>query len=102
MRKILIHIALIIMLFSCEEKIDFDAESQETIRLVVEGMITNEIKAHEVKLSLPVKIRKIPASISQTIQFKVFLGNSIHYIYAFRIMNLQEVLLWFRSNQCSH
>ena len=55
MRKILIHIALIIMLFSCEEKIDFDAESQETIRLVVEGMITNEIKAHEVKLSLPVK-----------------------------------------------
>jgi len=55
MRKFLVHIALILTFFSCEEKIDFDAESQETIRLVVEGMITNEIKAHEVKLSLPVK-----------------------------------------------
>lgn len=55
MRKFLIHIALILLFFSCEEKIDFDAESKETIRLVVEGMITNEIKAHRVKLSLPVK-----------------------------------------------
>ncbi len=55
MKKHLFHIILFLLFFSCEEKIDFNVESRETIRLVVEGMITNEIKAHEVKLSLPVR-----------------------------------------------
>lgn len=65
MRKFIFHIALILMFFSCEEKIDFNAESQETIRLVVEGMITNEIKAHTVKLSLPVKsLNESPQPVS--------------------------------------
>jgi len=65
MRKFIFHIALILMIFSCEEKIDFNAESQETIRLVVEGMITNEIKAHTVKLSLPVKnLNESPQPVS--------------------------------------
>ena len=55
MKKLLFHITLLLLFFSCEEKIDFNVESQETIRLVVEGMITNEIKAHQVRLSLPVR-----------------------------------------------
>ena len=65
MRKFIFHIALILIISSCEEKIDFNAESQETIRLVVEGMITNEIKAHTVKLSLPVKkLNESPQPVS--------------------------------------
>ncbi len=55
MKKLQFHIVLFLLFFSCEEKIDFDVESRETIRLVVEGMITNEIKAHKVRLSLPVR-----------------------------------------------
>ena len=57
--------ALILILLSCEEKSDFTVESSATIRLVVEGMITNEIKQHSVKLSLPVKSlneRALPVS----------------------------------------
>jgi hypothetical protein len=65
MKKYLLHIILFLVFFSCEEKIDFDAESQETIRLVVEGMITNEIKAHRVKLSLPVRnLNESPQPVS--------------------------------------
>jgi hypothetical protein len=65
MKKLLFHIILFLLLFSCEEKIDFNVESQETIRLVVEGMITNEIKAHKVKLSLPVRnLNESPQPVS--------------------------------------
>jgi hypothetical protein len=65
MKKFLLHIILFLIFFSCEEKIDFNAESQVTIRLVVEGMITNEIKAHEVRLSLPVKnLNESPQPVS--------------------------------------
>ena len=54
MRKLVLHITLILFLFSCEEKIDWDTEPKSIIRLVVDGMITNQEKAHGVKLSLPV------------------------------------------------
>jgi hypothetical protein len=65
MKKFIRHIILILVLFSCEEKIDYDFNSKETIRLVVEGMITNERKAHEVKLSLPVQhLNEAPQPVS--------------------------------------
>jgi len=65
MKKLIFHIALVLVLLSCEEKIDYDIKTQETIRLVVEGMITNEVKAHKVKLSLPVKhLNETPVLVS--------------------------------------
>ncbi|MCK4748331.1 MAG: DUF4249 family protein, partial [Bacteroidales bacterium] len=39
---------------ACTEKIDWELEYQEADVIVVEGKITNDTKAHEVKLSLPV------------------------------------------------
>lgn len=65
MKKLIRHIILILVFFSCEEKIDYDLNSKEIIRLVVEGMITNERKAHEVKLTLPVRnLNEIPQPVS--------------------------------------
>lgn len=55
MKKLIFHISLILFLFSCEEKINWDIESRSITRLVVEGMITNQQMAHSVKLSLPVQ-----------------------------------------------
>jgi hypothetical protein len=40
-------------LLSCEKKTDYTLNEQPTIQLVVDGRITNEKKAHCVKLSLP-------------------------------------------------
>jgi hypothetical protein len=65
MKKLILHITLILAFFACEEKIDYNLKSKEIIRLVVEGMITNERKAHEVKLSLPVQnLNETPQHIS--------------------------------------
>jgi hypothetical protein len=65
MKKIILYIAVMLTLLSCEEKIDFEIKSRETIRLVVEGMITNERRAHEVKLSLPIRdLNEIPTPVS--------------------------------------
>jgi len=54
MKKQLFYITFILFLISCEEKIAWDIESKSIVRLVVDGMITNQQKAHSVKLSLPV------------------------------------------------
>lgn len=43
-----------ILLQSCQEKIDWELEMENELRLVVEGKITNERKSHEVSLTLPV------------------------------------------------
>lgn len=43
-----------LMLRSCQEKVDWELEYENALRLVVEAKITNERRAHEVKLSLPV------------------------------------------------
>ncbi len=47
-------IFLVMLLTSCQEKIEWELEMENELRLVVDGKITNERKAHEVKLSLPV------------------------------------------------
>jgi hypothetical protein len=81
MKKTIIYIVIILFMFSCEKKIDVSIESQGTIRLVVEGMITNERKTHEVKLTLPVQsLNKTPLPVSGAIvaitdQENVFLLN---------------------------
>lgn len=44
-------IALTLVLFSCQKKIDFDLNNQENSRLVVEGSITDQTKAHTIDLT---------------------------------------------------
>ena len=53
MKKLTYIIAVlsIFTFYSCEEKIDFDLNNQENSRLVVEGSITDQAKAHVVKLT---------------------------------------------------
>jgi len=52
MKKIHILISLLVIFsFGCEQKIDFPVPEGGAQRLVVDGIITNETKAHQVKLS---------------------------------------------------
>lgn len=55
----------LVLLPSCQEKIDWELEYENELRLVVEAKITNERRAHEVKLSLPVyEINGTPRPVS--------------------------------------
>jgi hypothetical protein len=51
--KIIIYTLAIFALFntSCTERIELELNSDEHVRLVVEGWITNQQKAHSVKLT---------------------------------------------------
>ncbi|MCH8905309.1 MAG: DUF4249 family protein [Bacteroidetes bacterium] len=51
MKKKSIYILLFVLLVGCEKKIEWKIKSVEDNRIVVEGLITNERKAHFVKLT---------------------------------------------------
>lgn len=53
MKKTIIIILFFMILISCEEKTDWELENERLPGLVVEGMMTNELMAHKVKLSRP-------------------------------------------------
>jgi len=60
-------------IYSCQEQIDWDLEMENELRLVVDGKITNEKRAHEVKLSLPVyEINGDPRPVSGA---EVYIGD---------------------------
>lgn len=62
--KILIILTLLLA-GSCQERIDWELEMANELRLVVQGKITNEKKSHEVSLSLPVyEINGTPQPVS--------------------------------------
>ena len=63
---------------ACQERIDWELEMANEVRLVVEGKITNERKAHEVKLALPVY--EINGEAQPVSGAEVYLsdGDSIH------------------------
>ncbi len=66
----------LLMLVSCEKIFDWDYEAVEETIPVVEGIVTNEMKNHSVKLSL---VRSDPNSqplIFQATDVKVIIGNS--------------------------
>ena len=54
MRKVTTFIFILLVLFSCEEKIDWDLDTSDLPLLVIDGMISNERKSHMVVLSKPV------------------------------------------------
>jgi hypothetical protein len=58
-------LALIFVLSSCQEKVEWELEMENELRLVVDAKLTNEKKAHEVKLTLPVyEINGVPQAVS--------------------------------------
>ncbi len=62
---ILLLFAVLFLLSSCQEKVDWELEMENELRLVVDAKLTNEKKAHEVKLSLPVfEINGTPRPVS--------------------------------------
>jgi len=50
----LFYIFIALSFFSCEKKVDWPLQNQPNDMIVVDGMITDEQKQHQVKLSLPV------------------------------------------------
>lgn len=51
MKKLFIYILPLLLLLSCSEKIDFDLNKEDNIRLVVEAFFTTEAKKHRVILT---------------------------------------------------
>jgi len=61
----LLLIVFFVSLSACQEKIEWELEMENELRLVVDAKLTNEKKAHEVKLSLPVyEINGDPRAVS--------------------------------------
>jgi hypothetical protein len=62
---LILPLILMVFLISCEEKIDWPLDTNEPKVIVVEGVLTNERKAHEVKISSPMAdINGTPQPIS--------------------------------------
>ncbi len=65
MKTNLIYILLILFLFACEEAADWDIDAQDHDLIVVEGLITNELKRHTIKLSRTVTdLNEQPEAVS--------------------------------------
>lgn len=63
---------------SCTEEIDWDLKYMEEDLLVVEGKITNEVKSHEVKLTLPVfEMNQTPRFVSGAV-VEINDGRMVH------------------------
>lgn len=62
---LLFAIVLLFLVSSCQEKIEWELEMENELRLVVDAKLSNEKKAHEVRLSLPVyEINGEPRAVS--------------------------------------
>ena len=65
MKRALLYMIFVLTFFSCEERINWDLDTQELPLLVVDGIITNERKAHRITLSKPVTaLNEIPQPVS--------------------------------------
>ncbi|MCD6201054.1 MAG: DUF4249 family protein [Bacteroidales bacterium] len=58
-------VILMVLLTGCEEQIPWDLQNKDVMTLIVDGMITNERKAHRVTLTLPVtELNKVPLPVT--------------------------------------
>lgn len=68
MRNRYLYIWLILLLVSCEERIDWELDTKEIPVLVVDGTITNEQKQHKVILTKPVtELNQKPEPVSNAL-----------------------------------
>ncbi len=80
MKKPFFHTLFLLALFpwSCTERFDWELDYQEVDVIVVDGKITNEVKAHEVKLTWPVyEPNGIPQAVSGAV-VEINDGRNIH------------------------
>lgn len=71
-----ILMAACLLMFSCDERVDWDLHYQEEDILVVEGKISSELKQHEVKLTRPVYEMNGEPEAVQGAQLDIFDGTS--------------------------
>jgi hypothetical protein len=74
----LIVLFLLPALWSCTEKVDWDLQFEEFDVLVVEGKITNEARAHEVKLSWPLYAQNGTPDPVSGAQVEIFDRKHLH------------------------
>lgn len=72
--------AVMLLAPACQEKIDWELEMENALRLVVTGKITNEPKAHEVHLSLPVFEINGSARPVQDAEVAIFYDDTSHML----------------------
>lgn len=65
MRQMSILTVLVVFIFACEEKSDIEWKTQTTDLVVVDGILTTEVKTHKIKLTWPVKdLNEVPKPVS--------------------------------------
>lgn len=55
MKKVIIYTTTLFTLAACEKQTSWNLQTERSDKIVVEGMITNESKAHSIRLSFPVE-----------------------------------------------
>lgn len=61
MKKLLTYLALFLLLASCEEQTDWDLQTASNDFVVVDGIITNELRVQSITISRPVEFINDPA-----------------------------------------
>jgi hypothetical protein len=65
MKNKLIYLVLFTLLISCEKKTDWTLQNEQQDIVVVDGTLTNEVKAQSIKLSFPVtSLNETPSPVS--------------------------------------
>ncbi|MFH0866006.1 MAG: DUF4249 family protein, partial [Bacteroidota bacterium] len=65
MRKIFTYTIILLSFAACEKKTDWDLQSERSNLVVVDGMITDEKKAHAIKLTFPVEnLNDVPQPVT--------------------------------------
>jgi len=65
MKKKLIYLFVLLSFLSCEKQVDWSLQNEQSDLIIVDGMITNEMKSHEIKLSYPVtQLNETPKPVS--------------------------------------
>jgi hypothetical protein len=80
MKKLLTYLALILLFASCEEQTDWDLHTGTNDFIVVDGIITNELKVQSITISKPVAFINDPA---QPVQGATVLVSSNQVSYKF-------------------
>jgi hypothetical protein len=80
MRKLLTYFLLSVLLHSCEEKTDWPLQQGNNDFIVVDGIITDEMQYHSIKISKPVSDINQPA---QAVSDATVLVSSDQTVYTF-------------------
>jgi len=80
MKKIILITAVFLALVSCEKQTDWKLQSTRNSLLIVDGMITNEMKAHSIKLSFPVSQLNATPGVASGANVNISDGDSTHHL----------------------